>query len=172
MTQVEMLSHQTQDAYDWASKLINTIPLEKWDEIPKNMLSSVSWQTGHLTISIYYHSIMVIKGHQMDLLQKIPVKEYNELYNQTQAQDTIGKMKPENLLNDLKQMQSKSLEIINQLQDENLNTSLEPTQAPHPIAKNKFEALDWNIKHTMWHCGQLAVLKRIVDKRYDFGLKK
>ncbi|WP_216824389.1 hypothetical protein [Emticicia sp. TH156] len=38
-------------------------------------------------------------------------------------------------------------------------------------SKTKFEALDWNIKHTLWHCRQIGLLKRVVDKRYDFGLR-
>ena len=34
------------------------------------------------------------------------------------------------------------------------------------------EALEWNINHTMYHCGQIGVLKRVVDARYDFGLQR
>jgi hypothetical protein len=56
------------------------------------------------------------------------------------------------------------------LTESDLESELEKTDTPHPIAKNKYEALDWNIKHTMWHCGQLGILKRIIDKRFDFGL--
>lgn len=65
----------------------------------------------------------------------------------------------------------KSIEIIKSLSPGDLQSELEPSPVSHPIAKNKFEALDWNIKHTMWHCGQLGVL-RVVHERYDFGLKK
>jgi hypothetical protein len=69
-------------------------------------------------------------------------------------------------------MQGRSLEIIKELAPENLHAALEPTRIPHPIAKTKFESLDWNIKHTMYHCGQIGILKRVVDKRYDFGFRR
>ncbi|MCE7059373.1 hypothetical protein [Dyadobacter sp. CY343] len=31
--------------------------------------------------------------------------------------------------------------------------------------------IDWNIKHTVYHCGQIGILSRIVEKRFDFGLR-
>ncbi len=62
--------------------------------------------------------------------------------------------------------------VIKSLSDQDLESELSPTEVPHPVAKNKFEAIDWNIKHTMWHCGQIGILKRIIDERFDFGLKK
>jgi hypothetical protein len=66
----------------------------------------------------------------------------------------------------------RSIEVVDSLCLEDLQRPLHPTEIPHPIAKNKFDALDWNIKHTMWHCGQLGILVRIVDERFDFGLRR
>jgi uncharacterized damage-inducible protein DinB len=76
------------------------------------------------------------------------------------------------LQSQLEVMQKKSIDIIKSLSDEDLDRELELTPIPHPIAKTKFDALDWNIKHTMWHCGQLGILKRIHGERYDFGLRR
>jgi len=42
----------------------------------------------------------------------------------------------------------------------------------HPLAKTKFDALDWNVKHTMWHCGQLGILVRIAGERFNFGMRR
>lgn len=49
---------------------------------------------------------------------------------------------------------------------------LEPGAPEHPVATNKQEAISWNIKHTMWHCGQMAILKRVINSRIGFGLKR
>jgi hypothetical protein len=68
MNQIESFVKQTEVAYDWTNRLISSIPYEKWDDIPEVIESSVSWQVGHLIVSVYYHSIMVISGHQMDML--------------------------------------------------------------------------------------------------------
>jgi uncharacterized damage-inducible protein DinB len=172
MNQIESFVKQTEVAYDWTNRLISSIPYEKWDDIPEVIESSVSWQVGHLIVSVYYHSIMVISGHQMDMLQKIPLKKYDELYTAALPKNAVGEVDLKDLQSQLEVMQKKSIDIIKSLSDEDLDRELEPTPIPHPIAKTKFDALDWNIKHTMWHCGQLGILKRIHGERYDFGLRR
>ena len=42
----------------------------------------------------------------------------------------------------------------------------------HPVAKAKLDVLDWNIKHTMWHCGQLGILVMIAGERFNFDLRR
>ena len=171
MNQIELLVKQTEGAYEWVNKLIYSIPEEQWDTIPEVIESSVTWQVGHLIVSYYYHTIMVIVGHQMDVLQQMPMKEYSQLFHNTSSHQCVGKTKPEDLKKHLKLMEQKSISIIQSLSLDELEKPLVPTPMPHPIAKTKFEAIDWNIKHTMWHCGQLGILKRIVHERYDFGLR-
>lgn len=114
---------------------------------------------------------MVIKGHQKDIIHKIPLHEYDALFTKASPTDCIGKTNPTEIREQLTLVQKKSLEIITSLSENDLNTKLEPTKTAHPIATNKYEALDWNIKHTMWHCGQLGILKRVLDKKFDFGLQ-
>jgi len=41
---------------------------------------------------------------------------------------------------------------------------------PHPFVTTKENAISWNVKHTMWHCGQIAMLKRVIDKALDFDM--
>jgi hypothetical protein len=171
MTEIEILVNQTSNAYEWVNKLLAEIPLNKWEIIPDVIESNVNWQVGHLIVSHYFHSIMVIKGHQMDILQKIPMKEYSDLFTVSPPRLALGKTNPEALLQGLKMMQQKSIEILRSVAISELESPLEPTPTPHPIAKTKFEAIDWNIKHTMYHCGQIGILSRIVEKRFDFGLR-
>ncbi|KXX70923.1 DinB family protein [Flammeovirga sp. SJP92] len=171
MEQTKLLLWQTKDAYKWANQLVEGFPSEKWDDTPENLNTNLTWQVGHLLLSFNFHSIMTIKGPQTDLYQKFPIQEYAQLFVKAHASECVGKTDPKALLEHFKLVQEKSLEIISQLSENELNAKLEPTQVPHPIAKNKLEALDWNIKHTMWHCGQIGILKRLVVKRHDFGLK-
>jgi hypothetical protein len=172
MNQIEILTKQTQGAYEWTNKLLESIPYEEWENTPKTIESNVTWQVGHLLMSFYYHSIMVISGHQMDILQKIPLKEYNNYFTAGDPQNALGKISAKELYNQLLLVEQKSIEVIRSLADGDLEKELQPTPIPHPVAENKFEALDWNIKHAMWHCGQLGILKRIVNERYDFGLTR
>lgn len=172
MNEIDVLARQTEDAYQWTNKLLHSIPKEKWEQIPEILNTNVSWQTGHLIVSFYFHSVMVITGHKMDILQTVPMKEYGTLYTDAGPLLSLGKISPEILMEKLLFMQEQSLETIRSLPVEALDEVLVPGPFIHPIAHTKREALDWNVKHTMWHCGQLGILKRIVDQRYDFGLRK
>ncbi|MEJ1240487.1 DinB family protein [Chryseolinea sp. T2] len=171
MTAIQILTTQTEGAYQWTFRMLDNVATDKWDIMPPTIDSTLSWQVGHLLVSHYFHSIWVIRGHQMDILQSIPLKVYGELYTDAPPVGSIGKSTPEQLLNHLRIMQDKSLAIISQLTDADLESPLEPTPLKHPVAKTKFEAIDWNIKHTMYHCGQIGIIRRVVDQRFDFGLR-
>ncbi len=173
MSPINILIAQTRQAYSWVHKLMDTVPEEKWDTIAKGMDSSLSWQLGHQIISIYYHTIMTTVGHLPELLETMDLRAYTKLSGYaTQPGAMVGKFTPEQLRKDLKIMEDKSLEIIASFSEEDLEKPVVPTKMPHPVATNKFEAIDWNIKHTMWHCGQMAIWKRMVDKPHDFGIQK
>jgi hypothetical protein len=171
MDQIKILARQTESAYEWTNKLLLAVPHEKWDTTPDVIESNISWQTGHLIVSIYYHSILVITGHQMDMLQQLPLKEYSQLFTNASPANARGKVKPEQLQAHLLFMQQRSIEVITSLYPADLEAELMPVQPLHPVAKNKLEALEWNIQHTLWHCGQISLLKRVVDKRFEFGLQ-
>ena len=172
MNQIEILSRQTLDAYTWTDKLINSVAYDKWDDIPAVIETSVTWQVGHLIVSLYYHSIMVIVGHQKDILETMPMREYDRLFTNSYPKKAMGKTIPGALRSNLTIMQKRSIDVIDSLRTEDLDCALHSTEVQHPIAETKFDALDWNIKHTMWHCGQLGILVRIAGERFDFGLRR
>jgi hypothetical protein len=171
MTTKELIIFQTKDVYTWTNKLIEPIAFEKWEIVPDVLSTSIQWQVGHLIMSHYFHTVMVIKGHERDVFSKIPLKEYSQCFTAGNAIDAIGKAKANVMMDQLTYMQNLSIQVIEQLDENKWFKELEPTPMPHPIAKNKFESLDWNIKHTMYHNGQLGILKRVLDKRHDFGLR-
>lgn len=173
MNEIQILTKQTENAFEWTNKLVASVPTEKWDIIADGIGSNISWQVGHQIISIYYHTIMTTVGHIPELIEKLKLRKYTELCNyDTHAKNMIGKTSPKELKEHLKYMQGKSLEVIESLTESDLWKAVKPTKMPHPVAKTKFEAIDWNIKHTMWHCGQNGMLKRIVHHPHDFGMKK
>jgi hypothetical protein len=172
MTEIELLIKQTKESYDWTNKLIKSIPYEKWDTTPDILETNITWQVGHLLMSHYFYTMMVIVGHQIEVLQKIPIKEYDKIFTDGPPKNAVGKINPSEILNQSTFVQEKSIDILKNLTIADLNNKLEPTPTPHPFVKTKFEALDWNNKHTLYHCGQIGILKRVTDQRYDFGLRR
>ena len=173
MNLTEIIAKQTEDAYGWVTKLIRSIPDERWDDTPDIVDSNVSWQVGHLIVSYYYHSVMVTVGHQPDILKEVPLREYSAWFAYgSHPRQAVGQVAVPELREQLAFMGEQSLAVIRALPPEELDHALEPTSVVHPVASNQWEALDWNVKHTMWHCGQLGILKRVVNERFDFGLRK
>lgn len=173
MTALELLLHQTKDAYNWIHKLVDVIPEEKWGITPEGVESNITWQVGHLTLSIYYHSILVIRGHQVEITEAVPLRIYADNYSvNSSPKDSKAILKMAEMMEHLRIIEKKSLEVIGGLSMSDLQEELVPGRVKHPVAKNKLEAIDWNIKHTMWHCGQIATIKRLLDDPYLFELKK
>lgn len=170
---VETLVKQTKDAYEWVNRLVDSVPMDQWEITPEIVDTNVSWQVGHLILSFNFHSIMVICGPNSELGQQIPFRTYAENFAMhSKPADIAQQIQPQDLRQHLQTMQRISLETIANLNEEDLQQPLEPTAFEHPVAQDKFEALDWNIKHTMWHSGQLGLLKKVLGERYAFKLKK
>ncbi|WP_430906588.1 DinB family protein [Maribacter sp. 2-571] len=173
MNEVALLVRQTTDAYSWVHKLIDPVPEDLWGKVPKVLESSINWQVGHIILSTYYHSILVVTGHQRDVLEHLPLKKYNQLYAFKTSPANTTEALPTSLLHEhLDFIEKKSIAVISSLDQKDLSSALVPGKVEHPIAKNKYKAVDWNIKHTMWHCGQLATLRRVLGNTYDFGLSQ
>ncbi|WP_025763504.1 DinB family protein [Dyadobacter tibetensis] len=172
MKNIDLLAKQTQDAYQWVEKLTASVPMEAWRETPSGIETNICWQVGHLIISYYFHSIVSVFGHQSEYLSQIPVKEYSALFTKGNPRHIPATISAEILRNQLEITSVYSLKFIGTITEDMLEKKLAMGKTPHPVATNVYEALDWNIKHTMWHCGQLGMLKRAINGRWDFGLRE
>lgn len=96
------------------------------------------------------------------------MREYNAAFGYGSAPKNDTGFTNEKLVRDIILVQEKSLNIISNLSDEDLKEPLIEAKTPHPVASTKGEAIDWNIKHNMWHVGQMATLVRILGERIKF----
>lgn len=173
MTAIDILLKQTRDAHHWTHKMIDSVPDRLWDVTPAELESNIAWHVGHLVISEYYHAILVVKGFDTEITAKIDLKTHNLRYGyNSDPKGQIGKADPDTLRKQLHFIQRKVLTTVGELPVGDLDKDVEqPIKQKHPVALTKFDAISWNIKHTMWHCGQMATLKRMVHESYDYGLR-
>lgn len=174
MKVIDLLVKQTHDAHDWTNKLIDSIPMKHWEDTPSTLASNISWQVGHLVISEYYHAILVVTGFDEEIMKKIDLKSHNQYYGyESVPSELIKQSNPKLLKEQLLFMQNKVIKNISGLTLKDLENDVEePIKRKHPVAKTKLDAVSWNIKHTMWHCGQIASIKRLIHGGFDFGLPK
>jgi len=152
---------------------MDNVPEEKWGNLPEPLSTSMKWQIGHLIVSQHYHGILVLVGPQKELLDQVPLKRYNQFFVfGDRIGEVDGTFSVAELKMNLRLVQQKAAAVLEALPDETLREPLFPRPVPHPVATNKVEALSWNIKHTMWHGGQIGILSRLLGHPFDFKLRE
>ncbi len=165
---VNLLKNQTLDSHQWVDKLISDFPENKWFESEEVLSTNIAWQIGHLTLSIYYYNVVLIGCPQEDIANKIDLNRYSDFFvNGSKINEIQKHFTKETILENWIFLKSKSIEFISKLCDKDLESEIYKLPKEHPFAKTNLDAISWNIKHTMWHCGQIATLKRIIDKPFD-----
>ena len=168
---IKLLTTQTTAAQEWTNKLVTGISPDKWFILPEIIETNLAWQMGHLTLSQYYYTVVLITGPQQEFAEKILIKKYSGLFAKgTRMKELMTEIAVEDLLKNWQLMQEKTIEILSSLDDDHLVNEIYQTPRHHPFVKTKQDSLSWNIKHTMWHCGQIGMLRRVIDKSFDFGM--
>lgn len=166
----ELLINQTKDANNWTNKLMNDIDADKWFITPDVLDSNIAWQIGHLTLSQYYYTIVLLKGPNKEFAEKINLKKYSGLFaNGTRRNEIAGELSVQELKDNWNLIFDTTIDVLNALNDVELNEEIVKMPKPHPFVRTKQESISWNIKHNMWHCGQIGTLKRVIDKPFQFG---
>lgn len=168
MHKSNLITYQLKQVQEWTWKLIDGLTDESWMQIPDTIESNIHWQIGHLVITHFYHILVCQKEPTPELMNIIPIMDYFPIFSSGTHAAKESHVSIDELKRNLRVIQEKEIEIISALNEEDLSNMLFPTQFKHPIANNKLDAICWDIQHTMWHCGQIAMIKRIVDKPYDF----
>jgi hypothetical protein len=165
---INLLKNQTIDSHTWIDRLIKEFPESKWFETPEVIETNFAWQIGHLTLSNYYYNVVLIGSPQEEIAKVLDIKKYSEFFVNGEKRNEIqNEFTRDKLLNKWSFIKEKGIEFITKLNDEDLELDIFKLPKEHPFAKTKENAISWNIKHTMWHAGQIATLKRILDKPFD-----
>ena len=166
-----LVKTQTIESFNWTNRLIDNIQDEKWFVTPEVIETNFAWQIGHLTLSQYYYTVVLINGPDKDFAEKINMKKYSMLFaNGINKNKLFTEVTAEELKENWTLMQIKSIETLDNLYEVDLNNEIFKLPKSHPFVKTKENSFSWNIKHTMWHCGQMGTLKRIIDKPLNFGM--
>jgi hypothetical protein len=167
---VDLLKIQTNDAQTWVRKLLADFPDEKWFLTPQVVDTNLAWQIGHLILSEYYYSVVLLAGPRNEISENFDVKKYSAFFARgDQRKQLEYQISVKDLIESLELVQETSLQLISNLTSENLASDIYPIKE-HPFVKTKLESISWNIKHTMWHCGQIATLRRVIDKPINYGM--
>ena len=164
MDKIKLIKSQIKQTRIMTLGLLKGISDEDWYAIPEHTGSNLAWQIGHLIIREINDTIRNIGGDLKEISLEIPLKNYENNYGVgTEAGMRLQhKPSPAVLKEKFEQAHQLLLDTIDHLSDDDLNMPLQQAAFPHPTAQTIEEVLLWNIRHEMWHCGEIAMLKRML----------
>lgn len=159
----EVIKNQMQLVKKQTDELVEKIELAKWTVTPEVLETNMNWQIGHLVLANYLHGIASIFGANERIRAKLDVKKFIKFYGLKSNPADYLDEKPTN--EELKDIYDFVYEQIwgelEKIAEANLK---EATEIPNIGAKTKYEALTMLFKHQSWHNGQIAILKRGLNK--------
>ena len=149
---------QIEFARQYTLELLETIPRDRWLEIPAGLPTHIAWQVGHLTVSQYGLLMFRIRGREPDDLELIPSR-FRKSFGRSSSPnpDPAKNPSPDQLLDRMNQVfQQAKTELANV----DMNVLLETVDMPYAVYPNKLGAILFCPLHEQIHAGQIGVLRR------------
>ncbi len=160
---INIIKDQIQSTKEKTDKLIAGFSKEAWFETPNIINTNLNWQIGHIILANYLHGVASISGSNAAVKERINIPDFVKFYGPNSNPMDFENEKPseEKLLKMYDFMFSIIEAQLEKLNEADLDDS---TVVPNPAVKTKYEALVWLSHHQSWHNGQIAVLRRVMNK--------
>ncbi|MBA4186508.1 MAG: DinB family protein [Planctomycetaceae bacterium] len=142
---------------------LDTVPLADWFTVPAGGVSHVAWQAGHLALTEYRICLARLRPHTPEDDALLPLDSYMKMFGSgsTPGPDTDCPPAAE-IRAALDRVHARVLEELSSYPDADLER--EPL-IPHPLFKSRIASLRYAPLHEMIHCGQIALLRRMLGQK-------
>ena len=164
---LEFIREQT----EWVDKYTESLVKDLGENecgVVKFLETGINWQIGHIVVSKHFHSIQSIDGSDgeisMEINEKVPTKELFKHYSfgSDPNQSLSNGFNKTKLMDFLKEVNTGATKVLETLSEKDFDRE---TAIQNPAAKTIYDALTFTFKHQMWHNGQIAMIKRIVQQK-------
>ena len=158
MSRLAVAVEQLVTVRKYSLNLIDDIDPADWLRQPREGVSHVAWQVGHLATAEYWLTLNRIRGRKAEdaeLLSDEFVQRYGRLT--TPDPDPAKNASPTELRATLERVHAQTLQELSQLSEAVLD---EPVSNAHRMFTTKGQALLWCAQHEMLHAGQIGLLRR------------
>jgi hypothetical protein len=143
--------------------LLGSVPEPDWFRMPTEGVSHIAWQVGHLAMAEYRLALVRTRGVQPgddQLLSESHIKQFG--INSVPDPDPAKNPTPAELRAALERVHVQAQKELPSLSDAELDQA---PCLPHPLLKNKLDALLWLSQHEMLHAGQIGLLRRLLGHK-------
>lgn len=137
---------------------LDTVPLAQWFTVPAGAPYHVAWEVGHLAMAQYRLCLERLRPRTADDEALISNEFIHTFRRESQPEDATG-FTAEQIRATFDRVHARILEELPHYPDADLDL---PPLAPHPLFHTRIASLRYAPLHEMIHCGQIAVLRRML----------
>jgi uncharacterized damage-inducible protein DinB len=162
MTRLDIALDLIRQTREYTHRMLETISPSDWFWQPKEGVTHVAWQVGHLAIAQYFLCLVRVRGQRPEDEQLI-AQSFSKLFERQSAPnaDAAKYPAPAVIREVFDRVHQQVLDELPALTDSDLD---EPTLRPHPLFNTKLGALLWCPRHEMSHVGQIGLLRRLMGQ--------
>ncbi len=135
---------------------------EEWFWHPRELVTHIAWQAGHLACSQYSLCLKRMRGEAEADESLIPAA-FMEPFGKGSVPraGADGYPTPEEIVHVMDAVHAQALAELAERTDDELDVPVEP---PHPAFATKLAAVEFSPCHEMVHAGQIGLLRRLMGK--------
>lgn len=161
-TRLEAALDRIRDSRSMTERMIDGVEPDEWFWQPAEGLGSIGWHVGHMAFAQYFLCLKRLRDRTEEDRTLIPTK-FLKRYKQgsTPVGGAEGNESIEVIRATLAAVHERAMAELAVQTDEGLEV---PSPPAHPIFETKLGAIEWCSQHEMMHCGQIALLRRLLGK--------
>jgi hypothetical protein len=159
MSRLEEALKQIKFARQYTTELLDQTDPADWFRMPKEGVTHIAWQVGHLALAEYFLTLDRIRGRKPEDADLVS-DSFRVLFTRLSEPhaDQSKYPKPAEIRAVLDRIHQQALKELPHTPDEVLD---QPVDRPHRVFATKLGALIWFPQHELIHTGQIALLRRM-----------
>lgn len=139
---------------------VDTVPLSDWFTIPPGGVSHVAWQVGHLAFAEYRLCLVRLRP-RTPADEALISDNFLTVFGRDSRPDNVIGLTAEEIRAVFDRVHARVIEELPSYPDADLDL---PPLLPHPLFTTRIAGLRYAPLHEMIHCGQLAMLRRMLGQ--------
>ncbi|MCE9562913.1 MAG: DinB family protein, partial [Planctomycetes bacterium] len=140
---------------------LDTVPLEEWFTIPLGGVSHIAWQVGHIAMAEYRLCLERLRPRTPADEALIP-DEFLRVFSRESEPANVTGFLPAEIRSVFDRVHTQVLAELPTYSDADLDL---PVLKPHPLCGTRIASLRYAPLHEMLHCGQLALIRRMLGQK-------
>jgi uncharacterized damage-inducible protein DinB len=158
MTRLADAIEQLEFTRRYTRERILAVPFEQWFTVPLGALSTIAWQVGHIAMAEYRLCLERLRP-RCDADEALIADTFLETFGRGSNPITITGYSAEEIFEVFNRVHEQAITELSNYPDSELDL---PPLKPHPLFSTRIAGLRYAPLHEMIHCGQIALLRRML----------